>query len=189
MTIYFPESVLKLPLIKKAAEMLNLHAEEYDVPELDLKESPILDPVKNFLSLYLEDGEDINFFAQTFYSVKGTRKVIEFLYKYGFLNNQCKIVYKSTKKLEIRLGGIIQKLQFNFQEGSNRTIKNNYGKGEEINYCSVEYINRFREFLKSLLYFGYLDIFLDTLTININLNNNGGLFGDADFYIIEKALE
>ena len=87
------------------------------------------------------------------------------------------------------MGGIIQKLQFNFQEGSNRTIKNNYGKGEEINYCSVEYINRFREFLKSLLYFGYLDIFLDTLTININLNNSGGLFGDADFYIIEKALE
>lgn len=189
MTIYFPESVLELPLIKKAAEMLDLHAEEYDVPELDLKESPILDPVKNFLSLYLEDEEDINFFAQTFYSVKGTKKVIEFLYKYGFLNNQCGITYKSTKKLVVRLGGTIQKLQFKFQDGSDETIKNNYGKGEEIDYCSMEYINRFREFLKALLYFGYLDILLNTLTIDINLNNNGGLFGDSEFYVIEKALE
>jgi len=38
MIIYFPESVLELPFIRKAAEMLSLHAQKYDIPELDLRD-------------------------------------------------------------------------------------------------------------------------------------------------------
>lgn len=188
MIIYFPKSVLELPLIKKAAEMLNAHAEEYDIPKLDLKETVILDPVKNFLSLYLKNEEDINYFAQTFYSVKGTKKVIEFLYKYGFLNSECKVIYKSSKRLQITLRGIIKTINLKFQN-EEMTIRefDRDTSGSEIDYCSKEFINRFREFLKALLYFGFLDININSLTISVDLLNNGGVFGDAELFIIEKA--
>lgn len=190
MIIYFPESVLELPLIKKAAEMLGVHAKEYDVPEIDLKESPILDPVKNFLSMYfLEEDEyrdeKINYLVQTFYSVKGTCKVIQFLYLYNLLDpEKCKVVYKSAKKLEITLDGTIStwpRYYWVDRENNQREQET-----KTIDYCSSEYINRFREFLKALLYFGNLDIYLKSLTVDVPLKNNGGVFGDLELYLIEK---
>lgn len=235
MTIYFPESILKLPLIKKAAEMLDYHAENYDEPDIDLKETIILDPVKNFLSLYLKNEDDIDYFAQLFYSVKGTKKVIQFLYRFGFLNNDCTIIYKSSRKLEVRLEGIITKFNVFYPDESNivsvglkkrqetekewikvniPTTENpsevnnfppssdNYGVGDEIvyngtyyvltevdytiDYCSEEYINRFREFLKALLYFHYLDIQLKNLLVTFDLGFDGGVFIDTDLFVIEK---
>lgn len=191
MKLYFPESVLKLPFIRKAAEMLSLHAQEYDIPELDLKETVILDPVKNFLSLYLDKEKDINYFAQLFYSVKGTYEVIKFLYRYGFLNggnNGSKVFYSSTRKLYIELNGIIYKKNV-YNPTGDRTI-NNIQQGNEkeiIDFYSTEYINRFREFLKALLYFGSLEIHLDALVVELTLPNNGGIFGDSELFIIEKA--
>lgn len=237
MTIYFPKSVLELPLIKKAAEMLDLHAKEYDEPDIDLKETVILDPVKNFLSLYLDYEDDIDYFAQLFYSVKGTKKVIQFLYQFGFLNSDCTIIYKSSRKLSIRLEGIITKLNVYYPDESNKIAVglkkryeserewkeidipisanptevdnlppiNNYNLGDEvfykgtyytlveinytIDYCSEEYINRFREFLKALLYFHYLDIQLKNLIIEFDLDYDGGIFIDTDLFVIEKKNE
>lgn len=191
MKLYFPESVLKLPFIRKAAEMLSLHAQEYDIPELDLKEAVILDPVKNFLSLYLDEEKDINYFAQLFYSVKGTYEVIKFLYRYGFLNggnNGSKVFYSSTRKLYIELNGTIYRKNV-YNPTEDRTVNNiQQGDGREvIDFYSTEYINRFREFLKALLYFGSLEIHLDALVIELTLPNNGGIFGDSELFIIEKA--
>ena len=191
MKLYFPESVLRLPFIRKAAEMLSLHAQEYDIPELDLKEAVILDPVKNFLSLYLDEEKDINYFAQLFYSVKGTYEVIKFLYRYGFLNggnNGSKVFYSSTRKLYIELNGTIYRKNV-YNPTEDRTINNiQQGNGREvIDFYSTEYINRFREFLKALLYFGSLEIHLDALVIELTLPNNGGIFGDSELFIIEKA--
>lgn len=193
MTVYFPESVLELPFIKKAAEMLDLHAQEYEVPELDLKETVILDPVKNFLSLYLDEEKDINYFAQLFYSVKGTYEVIKFLYRYKFLNggsNGSKIYYNSARKLYIELNGTIYKRNV-YNPTEDTTIDNIQTKeiNEEniIDFYSTEYINRFREFLKALLYFGSLEIHLDSLVVDLTLPNNGGILGDSELYIIEKA--
>lgn len=190
MTIYFPDSVLELPLIKKAAEMLDAHAEEFEVPEIDLKESVILDPVRNFLSMYfLEDDEyreeKINYLAQTFYSVKGTCKVIQFMYLYNLLDpNLCTVVYKSAKRLEITLDGTINTWPNYYWEDEE---SNQQGSEiESIDYYSTEYINRLREFLKALLYFGNLDINLKSLTVDIALKNSGGVFGDAELFIIEK---
>ena len=190
MTIYFPKSVLELPLIKKAAEMLNAHSEEYDIPKLDLKESIILDPVRNFLSMYfLENDENreekINYLAQTFYSVKGTCKVIQFLYLYGLIDSRnCNVVYRSSKRLEITLDGTINTWPryywINEETGERGTEVNS------IDYCSVEYINKLREFLKALLYFGNLDIYLKSLVVDIPLQNHGGVFGDVELFIIEK---
>lgn len=191
MKLYFPESVLKLPFIRKAAEMLSLHAQEYDIPELDLKETIILDPVKNFLSLYLDEEKDINYFAQLFYSVKGTYEVIKFLYRYGFLNggnNGSKVFYSSTRKLYIELNGIIYRKNV-YNPTEDKTV-NNIQQGnrrEAIDFYSTEYINRFREFLKALLYFGSLEIHLDALVVELTLPNNGGIFGDSELFIIEKA--
>ena len=236
MTIYFPESVLELPLIKKASEMLNLHAEEYEEPNIDLKETIILDPVKNFLSLYIDYEDDIDYFAQLFYSVKGTKKVIQFLYQFGFLNDDCTIIYKSSRKLSIRLEGIVTKFDMYYPQNSVESIVglrkrneserswteienptstpvevdslpsvSNYNLGDEvlyngtyytlietnyiIDYCSEEYINRFREFLKALLYFHYLDIQLKNLVITFDLNYDGGVFVDTDLFVIEKKNE
>lgn len=191
MKLYFPESVLRLPFIRKAAEMLSLHAQEYDIPELDLKETVILDPVKNFLSLYLDEEKDIDYFAQLFYSVKGTYEVIKFLYRYGFLNggnNGSKVFYSSTRKLYIELNGTIYKKNV-YNPTGDKAI-NNIQQGNEreiIDFYSTEYINRFREFLKALLYFGSLEIHLDALVIELTLPNNGGIFGDSELFIIEKA--
>lgn len=191
MTIYFPESVLKLPFIRKAAEMLSLHTREYDIPKLDLKEAVILDPVKNFLSLYLDNDKDIDYFAQLFYSVKGTYEVIKFLYRYGFLNggnDGSKVFYSSARKLYIELKGTIRKKNV-YNPTEDRTINNiqRENEGDIIDFYSTEYINRFREFLKALLYFGSLEIHLDALVIELTLPNNGGIFGDSELFIIEKA--
>lgn len=237
MTIYFPETVLELPLIKKAAEMLDHHAREYDEPDLDLKESIILDPVKNFLSLYFDNDEDIDYFAQLFYSVKGTKKVIQFLYNFKFLNSDCTITYKSSRRLEVSLEGTITKFDAYLygDESSNGASglrkrdpiekewlevespltlnpievdnipsidDSAYSLGDEIlyddtyyrltqtdytiDYCSEEYINRFREFLKALLYFHYLDIRLKSLIVTFDLDYDGGVFIDTDLFVIEK---
>ena len=181
MIIYFPESVMELPLISKAAEMLDMHSDLYEVPEVNLKQSTILDPVKNFLSLYFNESDEnseeiINYLAQNFYSVKGTRKVIEFLYKFNLLSSDCTVTYRSSKRLEISLGG-----------SNIKTWMDENGRQSTIDYCSEEYINRLREFLKALLYFGNLDMRLNTLTISIDLVNNGSTFGDVELFIIEKA--
>ena len=171
---------MELPLIKKAAEMLDAHAEMYEVPNLDLKQSVILDPVKNFLSLYIEDSDEndkiIDYLIQTFYSVKGTKKVIEFLYKFGLFSSDCTVTYKSAKSLEIYLTG-----------NDVKTWPDEDGNRKNIDYCSEEYINRLREFLKALLYFGNLDIRLDTLTISLDLINNGSTFGDVELFIIKDV--
>lgn len=187
MIIYFPESVLELPLIKKAAEMLDLHAEEYDVPNIDLKESVILDPVKNFLSLYFLDediyrDEKIDYLSQSFYSVKGTPKVIQFMYAYNLLSSDCRVSYTSSQKLEVGLSG-------NIYTWPNYYWKEDNIKGSDIqpvDYYSEEYINRLREFFKALLYFGSLSISLDNLVIDIELKNKGGIFGDIELYMIDK---
>lgn len=192
MTIYFPESILELPLIRKAAELLEAHADEYDIPNLDLKESTILDPVKNFLELYFDSNDEdrenkINYIAQTFYSVKGTYKVIQFLYLYNFLNSDSEVLYNSTKNLRITLRGEITPWpNYELDEEGNQVYVN---ENETIDYCSMEYINRFREFLKALLYFGSLDICLDNLSISIDLKNSGGIFADTELFIIEKIEE
>lgn len=187
MTIYFPESVLELPFIRKAAEMLSLHAQKYDIPELDLKETVILDPVKNFLSLYFLDGdvyrdEKINYLSQSFYSVKGTPKVIQFMYAYDLLSSDCKVTYTSSQRLEIELSGNIYTWPSYYWKEDN--TKGSYI--QPVDYYSEEYINRLREFFKALLYFGSLSISLDSLVIDIELKNKGGIFGDVELYMIDK---
>jgi len=187
MIIYFPESVLELPFIRKAAEMLSLHAQKYDIPELDLKETVILDPVKNFLSLYFLGGdiyrdEKIDYLSQSFYSVKGTPKVIQFMYAYDLLSSDCKVTYTSSQRLEIELSG-------NIYTWPNYYWKEDNTKGstiQPIDYYSEEYINRLREFFKALLYFGSLSISLDNLVVDIKLENKGGIFGDVELYMIDK---
>jgi len=114
--------------------------------------------------------------------VKGTPKVIQFMYAYDLLSSDCKVTYTSSQRLEIELSG-------NIYTWPNYYWKEDNTKGstiQPIDYYSEEYINRLREFFKALLYFGSLSISLDNLVVDIKLENKGGIFGDVELYMIDK---
>lgn len=163
MELYIPENLRRITVVSQLCKMVEDYANYYEeAPEDSFNDYDFYmsyDPVKKFISLCIseedfkdpdttmwEKGQDydtiINYISRLFYSVKGTRLVLEYMKKYLDLTFVGDIIYSP--------GYISFKL-------------------ETINISDEAYFRDLLEaFLSALLFYEKLDVNIAKLTLDVN---------------------
>lgn len=158
MKIYIPNHLRKLAVVDQLAKMVEAYSEKITNTEdstAAVNQSKCTDPVKKFIYMRLDSSAEIftsgsqnyadvvNYLTSLFYSVKGTRKVLDYMKKYlGFSDNE--VVY-DVKSISI------------FPTGANL--------GDESLYYDT-----LLEFLSELLYFE--EFKTDIGSVNLLIDHN-----------------